>query len=77
MVPCVMLAGDKNQMGSPGGRPCFFSPSWDRWTRTTTLRYGGVLAASWAVLGSCSASWIGFWAIQKRLGPSWRLLGNV
>ncbi|CAK0789070.1 unnamed protein product, partial [Prorocentrum cordatum] len=39
MVPCVMLAGDKNQMGSPGGRPCFFSPSWGWWTCTTTLRY--------------------------------------
>ena len=38
-VPCILLAGDKHQMGSPGGRPCFFSPSWDRSTRTTTLKY--------------------------------------
>ena len=38
-VPCVVLAGDKHQMGSPGGRPCFMAPQFKRCTRTITLVY--------------------------------------
>ena len=38
-LPCIVLAGDKHQMGSPGGKPCFMAPKWDRVTVTTTLEY--------------------------------------
>lgn len=38
-VPCLVLAGDRHQMGSPGGRPCWLSPMFIRVTSTTTLVY--------------------------------------
>ena len=38
-VPCVVLAGDKHQMGSPGGMPCFMCPQWKVCTSRTALEY--------------------------------------
>jgi len=37
-VPCACLAGDKHQMGGPGGCPAFLMPLWRKVTFTTTLR---------------------------------------
>eukprot|EP00973_Karenia_brevis_P061746 8587507-Karenia_brevis.AAC.1 len=38
-VVTVVCAGDKHQMGSPGGRSAHLSPLWDQSTFTTTLTY--------------------------------------
>ena len=38
-IPCLVLAGDKHQMGCPGGFPCFMTNQWKRCTVTTRLVY--------------------------------------
>ena len=37
-VPAAVLAGDKHQMGAPGGTPAFLLPMWQRATFSTRLR---------------------------------------
>eukprot|EP00973_Karenia_brevis_P036687 5055072-Karenia_brevis.AAC.1 len=38
-VPCVFLAGDQHQMGSPGGRSAFLSKYWENQITKVSLKY--------------------------------------